>query len=158
MTDISMQGASLTLTGADGVSSVTFKDLSDDGTPLSFNAVQPIRTSKTLNGKMLAWHGQVTPEFTLSVIPNSSSDNKLRALLLSSIVHPNGTLRELADVMITNAVLRIPGHRNSDGSSSSSQTYTFRSGFLVGGSSAIGTNGEGRMQTTPYTFQFEDVE
>lgn len=158
MTDISMQGATLVLTGADGVGSVTFRDLSDDGTPLSFGEINPVRTSKTLNGKMLAWHAQVTPEFTLSVIPNSDSDRQLRALLLSSIVHPDGTLRELADVMLTSAVLTIPSHKNSDGSSSSTRVFKFSYGFLVGGSAAIGTNGEGRMQTNPYKFQWEDVQ
>ena len=158
MTDISMQGATLVITGAGG--SVTFRDLSDDGTPLSFGEITPIRTSKTLNGRMLAWHAQVTPEFTLSVIPNSKSDRELRALLLSCIVHPNGSLKELSDVMLTEAVLTIPGHTNLNDatSSSSSRVFTFSYGFLVGGSAAIGTNGEGRMQTTPYKFQWEDVK
>lgn len=158
MTDISMQGATLVITGADGMGSVTFRDLSDDGTPLSFGDVNPIRTSKTLNGRMLAWHAQVTPEFTLSVIPNSASDRELRALLLSSIVHPDGKLRELADVMLTEAVLTVPGHSNSDGSASSTKVFKFFSGFLVGGSAAIGTSGEGRMQITPYKFQWQDVQ
>lgn len=156
MRDISFQGATLTLKGPDGIGSVTIRDLSDEGTPISFGNVNPIRTSKTMHGIMLAWHAQVTPEFSLSPIPGSDSDRKLRALLLSCIVRPTGEIRPLADVFLEEAVLVLPTNRNSDGVTSS-QTFVFKGGFLVGGSSAIGANGEGRQQTAPYQFQWEDV-
>ena len=156
MTDISMQGATLTIVGADDVGSVTFRDLSDEGTPIGFGDIQPVHTSKTLNGKLLAWHAQTTPEFTLSVIPNSDSDKALRALLMSSVVHPNGKPRELNDILLKKAVLTIPGHAGTEGVSSS-RTYTFTDGFLVGGMAAIGSNQEGRMVNGTFRFQWEDV-
>ena len=158
MTDLSMQGATLTITGGGGVGSVTFKDLSDDGTPLGHGGINPINTSRTLNGRLLAWHNaKVLPEFTLGVIPNSDSDKALRSLLLSCLVSPQGNVKELSDVMLEKAVLKIPGHKNSDGSTSSSRTFTYTKGFLVGGSSAIGTTGEGRMTNGPYRFQWEEM-
>lgn len=156
MRDISFQGATLTLTGPDGIGSVTIRDLSDEGTPLGPGNVNPVRTSKTMHGIMLAWHAQVTPEFSILLIPGSDSDRKLRALLLSSIVRPTGDVRPLSDIMLTKAVLTLPSKRNSDGISSS-QTFVYTNGFVVGGTSAIGTNGEGRQQTGQYQFQWEDV-
>lgn len=159
MTDLSMQGATLTITGGGGVGSVTFKDLSDDGTPFGHGDLAPINTSRTLNGKLLAWHNAKTmPEFTLSPIPNSESDKALRALLLSCLVSPQGEATELSDVLLEKAVWNVPGHKNSDGSTSSSRTFVYTNGFLVGGTSSLGTTGEGRMTGGPYRFQWEDMK
>lgn len=159
MRDVSFQGATLTLYGPGNISQVTIRDLSDEGTPISFGGIQPIRTSKTMHGIMLAWHAQTTPEFTLSPIPNSKSDNLLRALLLSSTVKSTSEMTELSEIALEKAVLTIPGHKGAgNGESTSANTYTFTTGFLVDGTSAIGATQEGRQVTGPYRFVWEDSD
>ena len=157
MHDISFQGASLTLKGPRGIGTVTLRDLSDDGSPISFGSINPIRTSKTMHGIMLAWHAQTQPQFSISPIPGSASDVSLRALLLSAQVRDDREVVPLIQVLLSKAVLKIPSQTGTDGVVKGG-VFTFTNGFLVGGAAAIGSTGEGRQVTGQYQFMWERVE
>lgn len=146
MTDISFQGATLTFQGA--FESFTLNDLSDSGTPIEFAPVETIGIERDLNGYLVERTKLITPEFSLDVIPGSKSDSLFREWLLGCRVDADKlTYYAPTNLAIESAILTL----------ANGTEYKFVEGYVVGGTSAIGANGEGRMQSGRFRFVWRDV-
>lgn len=145
MTDISFQGATLTFQGA--FESFTLNDLSDSGTPIEFAPVETIGIERDLNGYLVERTKLITPEFSLDVIPGSKSDSLFRECLLGCRVGADLTYYMPTNAAIDSATLTL----------ANGAMYKFVEGYVVGGTPAIGANGEGRMQSGRFRFVWRDV-
>lgn len=156
MIDISMQGATLSFSGA-GLAGNVVLEFSDEGTPLEFPNLEVCGYAMTMNGELVTWTKPSPITFSISVIPGSSSDASLRNLLYAS--HLGGRKgKAVGNVYIPSATLTVPNMIRIDSVvGQGRKTFTFKNGRLSGGQPAIGSNAEGKMSVRTYNFVFESV-
>lgn len=154
MINVAAQGSTLTLMAGDNnVSDISFKDLSDEGTPVEFGQLDTIQTGFDLNLGFYAWHRPIAPMFSINPIPGSATDRKLRAFLLSSLYAGGAKQISASNIRIDKCVFEIPAH---DGEGKTIRV-TMSDGYLVGGTAFIGVRADGRMTSFPYRFVFKDM-
>lgn len=164
MIDVSFQGAKLSITNALlGGSGNIVLEFSEEGTPVDFPDLETCGYAMTMNGELVTWTKPTPITFRVTVIPGSSSDEKLRKLLYAGHVGGRrGKAINQSAVYISTAVLEVPSISTSFGNGSivesvGTQKFRFTNGRLTGGNPAIGSNAEGKMTARTYNFVFESV-
>lgn len=159
MIDISFQGARLVMR-TQGASGNMVLEFSDEGTPVEFPDLEVCGYAMTLNGELVTWTKPSPVTFTITVIPGSESDMRLRSILYAGHVGGRrGQPVSQAFVIIQTANLWVPSvySNNSIVSGAGGQNFTLSNGRLYSGSPGIGSNAEGKMSAKTYRFVFESI-
>ena len=158
MIDISFQGAKLTLTTV-GASGNIVLEFSDEGTPVEFSDLEVCGYAMTLNGELVTWTKPSPVTMSITVIPGSDSDQRMRNVLIAG--HVGGKKGKAIDqqyVHITSATLEVPSiTTNGIVNAAGKQSFTMSNGRLYAGSPGMGSNAEGKMSAKTYRFVFESI-
>lgn len=154
MIDISMAGAVVSIQGS-GITVSNITEFSDDN-PISVSDLEVAGSSMNLNGELITWYKPSPIEVSLSLLPNSESDRKLKAFIRA--VSIGGKEVNVADAYISALTITVPilaENRNGSTAQATGKCYTFTNGRILRGNPAISSDGEGRAQSSGYSFIFE---
>lgn len=158
MIDISMQGATLTLSCPAISAGNIILEFSDEGTPIEFPDIEVCGYAMTMNGELVTWTKPTPITWSLTVIPGSNSDVALRNLLYAGHVGGRKGKAIAQDyVHISSATLSVPSATTFGIVTANTVNFTFEHGRLSSGPTAIGSNAEGKMSARTYRFVFESV-
>lgn len=140
--DVSFAGSTVVIDG------VTITDFIDDANPLDIQDTETSSVKWSCNGRMIRTSKPTGVIISVTVIPGSDSDNKLREIWKRSYVN-GGEM----NVGAANTPLKciISSGNGKIGK------FSFTNGTCVSGAAAITSNGQGKMGGNTYTFMFERV-
>lgn len=155
MLDISFTGGYVTI-DAPAMGMTTISEFSDEGSPVEVDEIEVTGHSINLNGTVIRWRKPTAYTVKVTVIPLSENDVSLTKLLLASKVEPTGGGVKAVDVasLATKMEIAAPAI-NESGQGSSMRKWWFTEGCIVGGSPAVASDAEGKMQSKTYSFVFE---
>lgn len=132
-----------------GLGSVEFRkrDFAADSSPIRIERVSAVSADIDMEKKLVPRRSLSPVVVSLSPIPNTDTDLKLKRMLLLA---RNYAANE-SKAKVSNMEIRFA----SDGKDNS---LTLTDGFEVGGSLGIETLAEGRYATGSYEFQFADIQ
>lgn len=155
MLDISMAGATVSISAADGTAIHNINEFTDEGSPIEIPDIDIADGNMNLNGVLVTWTKAQAAEFSISLIPNSRSDRELSAFLIRHAIGGKGGIPE---AFISTLTLNIPANINSSATGNKgTQSFTFNNGRMRRGSPGIGSNAEGKMSSRTYNFIFEKI-
>lgn len=157
--DISMAGANITINGG-GLKVENIYEFSDEANPIEIASHQVADSNMNMNGVLVTWTKASAVNVSFSLVPGSPSDKKLKAFLQA--VHIGGKNGKLTkEAFIQSMVISVPLTNNSGSgltNKKSVATFTFTEGRLMEGSAAYGSNSDGKMTPSTYTFVFEGYQ
>ncbi len=154
MVDISTQGVSVTLKGGSAVASLSniLSDFAADGAPIQIPNTEVAGHARNLNGQLITWTRSGELTVSMSFIPGSDADQKLRTFIKKCLNGGNHIVNA-ANVKVDSLSISYA----KTGGDLTSQSITFQNGRLINGPVGIGSHPEGRATTATYTFVFESV-
>lgn len=156
MLDISMAGATVSISGADGTSINNINEFTDEGNPIEIPDMDIADGNMNLNGVLVTWTKAQAAEFSFSLIPNSPSDRALSSFLARHAIGGKGAIPE---AFISTLVLNIPANINQSATGSKGfKSFVFSNGRMRRGSPGLGSNAEGKMSARTFNFIFERVD
>ena len=137
--DVSFAGSTVTVAG------ITITDFMDDANPVEFQDVEVSSVGVNCNGSMIRNAKPNVIMMSVTVIPGSTSDERLYALWKSYRVQGsfNGIWEQSLTASVTTGSGRI--------------SRSFSNGTMVSGPGGPSSNGEGKMTGRTYTFAFVSV-
>lgn len=140
--DVSFAGTVINIGGA------TITDFMDDAHPIDVQDTDVCNIEWDCNGCMIRTIKPSAVIISVTVIPGSPSDNKLKTIWKKNLCQEGSV-----DLSYANQGLScsISSGNPKVGS------YTFRGGTCVSGAGAITSNGQGKMGGNTYTFAFTQV-
>lgn len=140
--DLSFAGSVITIGGAN------ITDFIDDANPIDIQDTENTNIEWSCNGRMIRTIKPSAIIMSVTVMPNSPSDNALRTIWKKSFI--NGGSVNLRDANKSLSATITTG--NPKGGS-----FQFSGGTCLSGAAAITANGQGKMGGNTYTFAFENV-
>lgn len=140
--DLSFAGSIITIGGAQ------IKDFIDDANPIDIQDTETANIEWSCNGRMIRTIKPSAVIISVTVIPNSPSDNALRTIWKRNFI--NGGSISTADANRSLSASITTG--NPRGGS-----FQFSGGTCLSGAAAVTANGQGKMGGNTYTFAFENV-
>lgn len=157
MVDISSVGTSAVLT-IGGSNSINITEWADEGTPFSIATGTQLTTSKkNFNGEMISSRTPSIIQATISLIPDSSADIRIRELLTAGVLSPRNAA-DISTLIVNSLVFTIPNNDGSSAQPQSTYTITLTNGRFAESDIGAATNDEGRKTAKNYTFEFEGIE
>ena len=141
--DVSFAGSVVVIGGA----SIT--DFMDDQNPIDVQDTDIRNIEWSCNGKMIKTIKPSAVIISVTVIPGSASDNKLRTIWKRGMCNEGAVDLGVADQPISCSITT---------GKSSVGNFTFTGGACVSGAAAITSNGQGKMGGNTYTFAFPKTE
>lgn len=120
---------------------ITITEFSDDGDPFDIPAIQIADKSMGINGDLIVWSTAKPIDVTLSIIPDSESDDNLSILLANN--------RPSRGKLIVNDMITLTGIYPDR------SNIILQNGRLTNGMPGKSISTSGRIKTRPYTFTFE---
>lgn len=118
-------------------------EFADDADPLDSPDLATADTGMGLNGDLIVWSRPAGIEITVNVIPTSTGDSNLDALLEANRVSKGKAgARDTITIVFT-----YP----------SGQTVTCSNGVIISGPVVSSVAGQGRIKTRQYHFRFEKL-
>ena len=157
--DISAGGAKIVFSNLGGSSAgLTISEFSDEGTPFDCPDVDVSTNAKNLNGEMISSRTPSVIPFSVTVIPGSIADIRLREAVARSLIRPSNNTPN--DVEYINTVtITMPLVTTRGGSAvAGSNTVTFSNVRIKSGPTGPSTSSEGRMSARTYSFEAEDFK
>jgi len=156
--DISAVGAKIVFSNLGGGAGLTISEFSDEGTPFDCPDVDVSTNAKNLNGEMISSRTPSVIPFSVTVIPGSIADIRLRDAVAKSLIRPSNNTPN--DVEYINAVtITMPRVTTRGGSAvAGSNTVTFSNVRIKSGPTGPSTSSEGRMAARTYSFEAEDFK
>lgn len=157
--DISAVGAKIVFSNLGGSSvGLTISEFSDEGTPFDCPDVDVSTNAKNLNGEMISSRTPSVIPFSVTVIPGSVADIRLREAVARSLIRPSNNTPN--DVEYINTVtITMPLVTTRGGSAvAGSNTVTFSNVRIKSGPTGPSTSAEGRMSARTYSFEAEDFK
>lgn len=140
--DLSFAGSTITIDGA------VVKDFMDDANPIDIQDTETANIEWSCNGRMIRTIKPAAVIISVTVIPNSPSDNRLRTIWKRSFANGGSVSLSEANKGLT---CTIQVGRPKGGS------FQFAGGSCLSGAAAVTSNGQGKMGGNTYTFAFELV-
>ena len=140
--DVSFAGSTIVIDG------VTVKDFIDDANPLDLQDTEVANIEWSCNGRMIRTVKPSAVILSVTVIPNSPSDNGLRTIWKRAFA--NGGSISLTDANKSLSASIVVGNPRGG-------TFQFSGGTCLSGAAAVTANGQGKMGGNTYTFAFENV-
>lgn len=156
--DISAVGAKIVFSNLGGGAGLTISEFSDEGTPFDCPDVDVSTNAKNLNGEMISSRTPSVIPFSITVMPGSVADIRLRAAVAGSLIRPSNNTPN--DVEYINTVtITMPLVTTRGGSAvAGSNTVTFSNVRIKSGPTGPSTSAEGRMSPRTYSFEAEDFK
>lgn len=138
-------------------------EFSDEGTPFDAPDVDVSTNAKNLNGEMISSRTPSVYPFSVTVIPGSLADEKLRHLLMQSAIQPGNNTP--GDVYYCEVTVTIPRVTQAGGMVSTSDggvvgisnEVTYSRCRIKSGPTGPSTSAEGRLAARTYTFEAEGM-
>lgn len=154
MLDISFTGGYVTVS-APAMGTTTISEFSDEGSPVEVDEIEVTGHSINLNGTVIRWRKPTAYTVKVTVIPLSENDVSLTKLLLASKVEPTGSGVRAVDVASLTTKMEIAAPAINKSGQGGMRTWTLTEGCILGGSPAVASDAEGKMQSKTYSFVFE---
>lgn len=158
--DISAVGAKIVFSNLTGYSdALTVSEFSDEGTPFDFPDVDVSTNAKNLNGEMISSRTPSVIPFSITVIPGSVADIRLREALARALIRPANNKPEDVQYIRTVTVTMPNVVTTSDSTTISNRnSVTLKTVRIKSGPTGPSTSSEGRMSPRTYSFEAEDFQ
>ena len=140
--DLSFAGSTITIGG------VLVKDFMDDANPIDIQDTETANIEWSCNGRMIRTIKPAAVILSVTVIPNSPSDNGLRTIWKRSFANGGSVSMNEANKSL-NCTIQVGRPQGG--------TFQFSGGTCLSGAAAVTSNGQGKMGGNTYTFAFENV-
>ena len=157
--DISAVGAKIVFSNLGGsAAGLTISEFSDEGTPFDCPDVDVSTNAKNLNGEMISSRTPSVIPFSVTVIPGSVADIRLREALARSLIRPSNDTPNDVEYIDT-VTITMPRVTTRGGSAVADRnTVTFTNVRFKSGPTGPSTNSDGRMSPRTYSFEAEDFK
>lgn len=140
--DVSFAGSIITIGGAN------IRDFVDDANPVDIQDTETANIEWSCNGRMIRTIKPSAVIMSVTVIPNTPSDNALRTIWKRNFINGGSVSVGEANKNLT-ASITIGNPRGG--------SFQFSGGTCLSGAAAVTANGQGKMGGNTYTFAFENV-
>lgn len=157
--DISAVGAKIVFSNLGGsAAGLTISEFSDEGTPFDCPDIDVSTNAKNLNGEMISSRTPSVIPFSITVIPGSLADIRLREALAKALIRPSNNKEN--DVEYINSVtITMPSVTTHGGSVVADRnSVTFTNVRFKSGPTGPSTSAEGRQAARTYSFEAEDFK
>lgn len=156
--DISAVGAKIVFSNLGGGAGLTISEFSDEGTPFDCPDVDVSTNAKNLNGEMISSRTPSVIPFSITVIPGSVADIRLREAVARSLIRPSNSTPNDVEYIDT-VTITMPRVTTRGGSAvASNNSVTFSNVRIKSGPTGPSTSAEGRMAARTYSFEAEDFK
>ena len=140
--DLSFAGSTITIGG------VVVEDFMDDANPIDIQDTETANIEWSCNGRMIRTIKPSAVILSVTVIPNSPSDNRLRTIWKRSFANGGSVSINEANKSLS-CTIQVGNPKGG--------TFQFAGGTCLSGAAAVTSNGQGKMGGNTYTFAFENV-
>lgn len=130
------------------------RDFSADSSPVRIEPLEVVNTEIDINKRLFPRRRYRVVRVTLTPIPNTKSDNRLKDLLFEARQHSS----ESNGANVTRMDITYAQAGNDFGGGVSENKITLEDGFIISGNLGIDLMPEGRFASTPYIFEFADID
>lgn len=141
--DLSFAGSRIVLDG------VEITEFMDDSNPIDIQDTDTANIEWSCNGRMIRTIKPSAVILSITVIPGSVSDNRLKRIWKKSFCNGGSATIGEADRSLQCTI--SPDNPNVG-------SFTFGGGTPISGAAALTANGQGKMGGNTYTFAFETIE